>query len=341
MEGFYQSIAPRAAALGTVTAGAGAWYSDAVKRFAALACFAALALASEARADDHPGAGVFSGWKTSHLAEGPLLGLEPALTRVVAPGSSETHAGGVVAFWAEYFGRSWYPGETKLFRVAFRGSLGADTSGLLGSIAHEAAFGLRLPLQPLDDEALRRKDFFRRLSDEEKKSARAIFGASRHALFARIGYAASLGGDHAFYGSLVEAPRLELGYQLDDELGRAGVELRAEGGLALVGRFSVGDGARSIGVSPAYGARVIVHAVDEAHVELGVKRVDDRGGATATPVDLADAMACLDLGKLRLPMVRAVCGNARVETGDVDRAGVVSRASALYAGMLLSVSWME
>jgi hypothetical protein len=266
------------------------------------------------------------------------------MVRVAAPGSaSETHGGGVVRFWAEYFGRSWYPGETKLFRLAFNGSLGADTTGLLGSLGHEASFGLRFPFgspQPGDDD-FERRAFFTKLSREQQESARAIFAPSRHAIFARLGYAASLAGDRAFYSSLVEAPRLELGYQLDDERGSAGLELRGEGGLALVGRFAAGDGARSIGVAPTYGARVVVHGVDAAHVEIGWKRIDERGGAVATPVDVADAMGCVDLGGFRVPIVRAICGTARLETGDVVRAGAVARASVFYGGVLASVSWME
>ena len=183
--------------------------------------------------------------------------------------------------------------------------------------------------------------FFVKLSDEEKENARAIFGPSRHALFARLGYAGSMMGDRAFFSALVEVPRLELGYQLDDDRGGAGVELRAEGGLALVGRFVALDGARAIGVAPTYGARVIVHAVDAAHVEIGVKRIDEKGGSIATPIDIADTKACVDLGRLRVPFVRAVCASARFETGDVDRGGTIVRASALYGGVLASMTWME
>jgi len=295
-------------------------------------------VASAARAD-HPGEGPFSGWKTSHLAEGTLAGIQPTVTRVAGTGADATHAGAVARFWAEYFGRSWYPGETKLFRFVVDGTIGADTSGLLGSIRNEMSLGLRFPFSSSrEDASLEKKAFFAKLSEDEKRDARAIFGASRHAIFARLGYGASLGGDRAFYASLLEAPRLEVGYQLDDESGRAGVELRAEGGMAIVGRYFVGDAARSIGLAPAYGARVVVHSVDATHLELGWKRVDERSGV-GTAIDYADSMACVDLGGFRVPVVRALCMNARMITGDVDRAG--ARATALQAGLLLSLSWME
>ncbi len=320
--------------------------SDRVKSIVLIVALLGVLSASEARADDpppHPGAGILNGWKTSHLAEGVLFGLEPTVGRVVVAGvRNETHAGGVVRFAAEYFGRSWYPDEYKLFRLAFNGSIGGGTNGLIGSLAHEAAFGLRLPFgaSPGDDGGLSRQPFFVKLSDEEKKNARAIFAPSRHALFARLGYAGSYARGGAALAAFVEVPRLELGYQLDDERGAAGVELRAEAGLALIGRFEALDGARAIGVAPTYGARIIVHGVDAAHVEVGVKRIDERGGSIATPIDIVDSMACLDLGR-RLPLVRAVCGNGRFETGDVDRGGAIVRAGVLYGGLLASMSWME
>jgi hypothetical protein len=296
----------------------------------------------------HVGEGLFSGWKTAHLVEGGLFGVEPRVVRTVAPRSAPvTDAGAALDLHLQIVMRSWYPDRLKTLRFSFDGALGADSSGFVGGIGHDAMGGLRFALPSAEEgepsERLTRAPGYRQVDPELRRSLRSVFAASPHAVVARVGYHVHALGDQAFYDARLELPRAEIGYAYDGGGGRRSValEVRAEAGLVLAGSFRVGDAGRKLGATVAWGARLLLHATDRMHGELQLSRLEDPQSTVGTPVDTVSALTCLRLapGEGR-QTVRGVCGVVRLESGELESSRGVGRASAGTAGVLVSLPWI-
>jgi hypothetical protein len=138
-------------------------------------------------------------------------------------------------------------------------------------------------------------------------------------------------GNDALYGSLLELPQVQLGYQYRHA--RTLLEIGATGGPVLVGRSRIADTERRVlGSGFEYGGYL---AVQLPWVRLGasisrlpVKHEGDH------PVDVAEGTLCGHLHRL------ALCTDARVTVSEARRAAddPLRETRSFYGGLTLGVS---
>ncbi len=167
--------------------------------------------------------------------------------------------------------------------------IGGGSAGFDGSLGALLTFGVRAPV------------------------------AENHGPFVRAGARGHLMGNQAFYSSLIELPRGELGWQYIR--GWTVLELGGSYGAVLTGRFRPGDvDARILGSGLAPGLYTAVQ-LPVLRVGAAVARIPSRDG---TKVDTADAHACV----IAYPI--GLCGDA-----SFMRAGTETRT--WYGGVTLAV----
>jgi hypothetical protein len=205
----------------------------------------------------------------SHAEEGcaGVLGLRGAYTRGVGPGSSDGFTLSLSSEGEDYGRRGFFTN-----RSLHRLGIGGGTAGFDGALMGSFTAGVRAPV------------------------------GEWHGPIARVGFQGYILGNDAFYGSLLELPRLEVGYQIAtrDLL----VELGGSTGVALVGRYRAGDAySRHIGNGFDLGAYA---AIQGPWVRLGISwlRMPTHDEIDA-PVDVAEGTLCL----VRAPF--ALCGDGR------------------------------
>jgi len=151
--------------------------------------------------------------------------------------------------------------------------------------------------------------------------------------FARAAFDGRMQGNDRFYFSMLELPRLTLGWQFLS--GRTVLEVGARGGPILTGRFNPGDnGVRSLSGSLEYGAFASAQ-VEFLRFEATAMRIDARKTGNFTPVDLGKGSVCAIAGKV------GICGDFMVMRGDA-RFPVYGHQEALatYAGITVGLaSW--
>lgn len=152
-----------------------------------------------------------------------------------------------------------------------------------------------------------------------------------HGPFFRLGVRGYLLGNDKVYESLLEAPQLQLGYQLLRP-GEA-FELAGRVGPVLAGRFNTGDDAeRKLGKSFEVGGHLGMHS-EPLHLELEHTHVLADGDLG--DVDLLSARLCGDAWVLQL------CMDGRVGRGDAEVPGrgplADNPVTSFYGGMSLGV----
>lgn len=155
----------------------------------------------------------------------------------------------------------------------------------------------------------------------------------RQGPFGRAGFEGRMQGNDKLYFSMLELPRLSLGWQYAD--GRTVVEAGGRAGPVLTGRYNPGDeGYRRLSGSFEYGAFASVQ-VDFLRVDVTALRIDAKNTGTGRPVDVGRGSICAIAGKV------GVCGDVMAFRGDADmgpNAGGVQRTTAMYAGLTIGVA---
>jgi hypothetical protein len=284
---------------------------------------------------------LFSGWKTAHLVEGGVIGVEPVASSTHFDARSRADAGALAAMDLQIVMRSWYPDDRKTLRFSFRGAIGADTSGFLAHLAHESMAGLTFPLsEPRDEERVTRSPLYKELDGELRSSLRSVFAHTPHRMFARIGYGFRLGGDQSWYASRLELPRAEVGYAYDGGFGGNGAEVRLEGAFVPAGAFHAFEGERDLSLSGQFGVRLLLHVRKASHVEASLIHGVAPLATVSGTVETLSVFACTRITEVR--MLQTVCLRTSMETGDVVAPrGTVSRATAGSMGLVISAPWIE
>ena len=142
-----------------------------------------------------------------------------------------------------------------------------------------------------------------------------------------MGFVGYLRGNNDFYGSLLEVPQLQLGYQY--QRGSTVLELGATTGAVLVGRSRTGHARRVLGSGLEVGA---YGALQLPWMRLGVDltRLPTDDGLSA-PVNVAEGTLCAR----RAPF--AICADARMTSTDalILPDEPASKVRSVYAGLLL------
>lgn len=273
------------------------------------------------------GAGLWSGWKTVHNIEGGAFGVTPVVTRALGPRHHAMDVSGLVGFFSEIYMRSWYPGQDKYLHFSLAGELGGGSAGLDGRVSHAAMGGFRFPFATSQSNPYSGGSLYRSMSVQDKDALdRAVFTHSPHAVFVRGGYLLRYSAVGSVLGSAVELPRLELGYQLDsgDNVVRA-LELRANAGLVLVGRFNVEGEKQPLGGDVAWGGALVLHS-RSVHTELGAERIQGAVFGARAPAHRVDTRACLRIdGYL-------VCLEELLEHGSPGGSEVTAWRAGLFLG---------
>jgi hypothetical protein len=202
------------------------------------------------------------------VAEVQAFGMSGSLTRSRFSDASTTD--GAVLVSGSHFSydtRKIFSGRSYGF-----GFIGGGSAGFEGGFGGELGFGLRVPF------------------------------AETHGPVARVALEGFLMGNDAFYASLLELPKGELGYQVLDRVFL--VEVAATAGPVLTGQFEV-NGARRRDVAGdfAAGAHLAV-GFRNAHLELVVNRLDSGDSSVAAFDELRGSLC-------GLPSVFAVCADGR------------------------------
>jgi len=153
----------------------------------------------------------------------------------------------------------------------------------------------------------------------------------RHGPVFRAGALGYLQGNDSFYASLLELPRVEIGYQV--AYPAVFLELGMSTGAALIGRQRIGDAqARHIGSGLEVGGYA---AARVPWLRLAVTAVRlPSGDDLPTPVRVLGWTLCA----LASPV--AICGDARLSVADeITYAGTpVSLARSAYAGLAVGLT---
>lgn len=157
----------------------------------------------------------------------------------------------------------------------------------------------------------------------------------RQGPFGRAGFDGRMQGNDKLYFSMLELPRLTLGWQYLD--GKTVIEAGVRGGPILTGRYNPGDeGYRRLSGSFEYGGFASAQ-IAFLRMEAVVMRIDARNTGTGRPVDVARGSLCGIAGKV------GICSDVMALRGDADmgpRAGGVQTATSTYLGLSIGVaSW--
>jgi hypothetical protein len=165
------------------------------------------------------------------------------------------------------------------FHGSHRLAMGGGGAGFEGTLQGGMAGGFRIPL------------------------------GERHGPVFRAGGFGYLRGNDAFYGSLLELPQVQVGYQY--LRGSTVFELGVTSGAVLTGRFRGGEAqTRVLGAGLEVGAYAAVHI---PWFRIGVSGMRlPANDAIATPVRTAEGTACV----IASPF--AICGDARVAIADAS-----------------------
>lgn len=292
-------------------------------RVAAVAAGLSAALAgTAAEAQDAP-----PKWLRPGLVGNAVFGAQGTLTQSIGAAGSQLDTAGGAGFWIQANALQAPWDRNRTFRLTIWGSLGGGGAGFEGAVGSEGAFGLRWsePLvQPRPDDP-----FAIPLDDSAERADETVW----HAVVARLGYATHITHDDRVESSLVEVPRLELGYQI---LGSFALEARAHAGVVLTGNLRMEEGSRPIQPSMGWGGRFSLMG-RLGLLEAGLQRIQAFEDDGLGPVDIADARICVHTSR-KPGATFGICGNGRVErmtiqTGGGDRA----EAASVYGGLLLGL----
>jgi hypothetical protein len=151
--------------------------------------------------------------------------------------------------------------------------------------------------------------------------------------FGRAGFDGRLQGNDEYYFSMLELPRLSLGWQFLHE--KIVFEAGAHGGPILTGRYNPGaEGYRRLSGSFEGGLFVSMQ-MDFLRLDMNAMRIEARKTGTGRPVDVAKGTLCGLAGKV------GICVDAMLMRGDADMGlggGGVQTAMSTYAGMTVGLA---
>jgi hypothetical protein len=227
-----------------------------------------------------------------------VVGLRASVTHANVRGSEDA-----VGLMFSAQGETYRLRELWSTRSVYHLAIGGGTAGFEGILLGGWAGGVRIPVTP----------------------------SRLHGPVLRLGMYGYLRGNDAHYGSLLELPQIQVGYQY--QRARTVIEVGATGGPVLVGRSRIADTDRRVlGSGFEYGGYL---AVQLPWVRLGasVSRlpVKDRWDQ---PVDVAEGALCGHVQRL------ALCTDARItatESRAVEGNSLVQTRS-FYGGLTLGVT---
>jgi hypothetical protein len=154
-----------------------------------------------------------------------------------------------------------------------------------------------------------------------------------HGPFGRIGFDGRLQGNDLLYFSLLELPRLTLGWQYIH--GKTVLEGGARGGAVLTGLYDPSEAGRRKLNGFEWGGFVSAQA-DFIKIDASFMRIEARKTLNGTPVDIARAELCVVGGALGL------CVDGMLFRGDAElRAsapGTIQSTSSQYVGLTLGLA---
>lgn len=180
--------------------------------------------------------------------------------------------------------------------------LGGGEAGFEGALAGTVDVGYRLPI------------------------------AEDHGPFGRIGFDGRLQGNDLLYFSILELPRVTLGYQYLK--GKNVVEIGARGGAVLAGLYDPGEDGRRKLNGFEWGAFVSAQ-VEFLRLDVSAMRIEARKTLNGTPVDVGRGSLCGVGGKV------GICIDAMLFHGDAEmRAndGGIHSTKSTYLGLTLGVA---
>lgn len=153
-----------------------------------------------------------------------------------------------------------------------------------------------------------------------------------HGPFGRIGFDGRLQGNDLLYFSLLELPRVTLGYQYLK--GKTVLEGGARGGAILAGLYDPAEDGRRKLNGFEWGGFVSAQ-VDFLRFDVSMMRIEARKTLNGTPVDVARAQLCGVGGKV------GICLDGTFFRGDADmraNAGGIHGTTSQYVGLTLGVA---
>ena len=145
-----------------------------------------------------------------------------------------------------------------------------------------------------------------------------------HGPFVRIGFDGRLQGNDLLYFSMLELPRLTLGYQYLKN--KTVIEGGARGGAVLAGLYDPGEAGRRALNGFEWGGFVAAQ-FDFVRVDASAMRIEAKNTLNGTPVDVGRAQLCIVGGKV------GGCLDAMLFRGDAE---MRAENSAIRAGTLAS-----
>lgn len=153
-----------------------------------------------------------------------------------------------------------------------------------------------------------------------------------HGPFGRIGFDGRLQGNDLLYFSILELPRLTLGYQYLKN--KTVIEGGARGGAVLVGLYDPGEAGRRALNGFEWGGFVAMQ-VDFLRIDASAMRIEARNTLNGTPVDVGRGQICVVGGKV------GGCLDAMLFRGDAEMRAensAIRHATAQYLGLTLGVA---
>lgn len=226
-----------------------------------------------------------------------VTGIRGSITRVTSNQTSITDVGASFAGGGDAYALD---GST---HAAGYFVLGGGEGGFEGALAGVAEIGYRVPV------------------------------SESHGPFGRAGFDGRLQGNDDYYFSMLELPRLSLGWQYIED--KIVLEAGARGGPILTGRYNPGpEGYRRLSGSFEWGGFVAAQ-IDFLRADVSVMRIEARKTGSGTPVDMARANLCGVAGKV------GVCADFMLIRGDADMGptgGGFQKATTAYGGITFGIA---
>ena len=156
--------------------------------------------------------------------------------------------------------------------------------------------------------------------------------AADHGPFGRIGFDGRLQGNDLYYFSLVELPRLTLGWQYLK--GKTVIEGGPRGGAILAGLYDPAEDGRRKLNGFEWGGFVSAQ-VDFLRLDVSAMRIEARKTLNGTPVDVGRASFCGLVDKV------GVCFDALLFRGDAEmraNAGGIRSTTTQYVGLTIGIT---
>lgn len=293
----------------------------------AAACALAVTLSAAAASADEPEREQ-DHWSPSRLGASAVFGAHGSLVQSLGGDGTDSDGAGAAGLWIDVNALSAPWDRSQTLRFSLHGSLGGGLAGFEGILGSEGAFGFRWS-ERIGNVGGEGVD----LSGDPGHTARR--GDVWHALAGRVGYSFHLAHDEHQETSMVEVPRLELGYQVLGGHGFA-MEARAHGGLLLTGMFSGREGDRELTTSAGWGSRIVLQG-RSGKIDAGFTRYQPLDGDDLGPLDVADARICVFTSREPEPTA-GICATGRMERGEVRAPGDrIFEMTTVHAGLLIGV----